>query len=269
MPLTTGATAPVPAPATARATVTAPAAVTPTTAAELVRRGHGPAGHYVLSGPAMDLLRDSQRLIEPLLRAASVRRTHLPVLVPPTLVRPVRDLLRPGLRRTALTTHDSEQPTGWYATAGLCLRALPLVSKQRFSWRELPVGFWSGGPAVSPVIDTATGTDAEDLVCADGLLAGPEGPEGTGLVETVGRVLDELGVGGGAGPAPEPWALTGEALVWRHAGRVTASVTSLPTEAAKRYGACYVDAGNRLRPLNVTFFHIAQFALLRGTETAR
>lgn len=233
----------------------------PAPATELVRRAYGPAGHYVLGGPALERLRHSEQLVERLLATASVRRTHLPVLVPPVLVRPVRELLRPTLRRTALTTHNSEQPTGWYPTAGLCLRGLPLVSKQRFSWRELPVGFWSGGPAVAPV----AGDDAEDLVCADGLLARPEGQDG-GLVPLVDRILQELGVP--ARPTPEPWALAGESLVWRHDGRVTASVTALPAEAAKQYGACYMDADNRLRPLDITFFHISQFALLRGTEDA-
>ncbi|MET9605018.1 hypothetical protein ABZZ17_08110 [Streptomyces sp. NPDC006512] len=239
----------------------------PEAAAEtaLVRREYGPAGHYILSGAALERLRESQRLVERLLGEVSVRRTHLPVLVPPVLVSPVAALLRPGLRRTALTTHDSERPKGWYPTAGLCLRGLPLVAKQRFSWRELPVGYWTGGPAVAPVADA--GPDAEDLVCADGLLAQPQ-ERRTELAPVVDEILQELGVP--ARPAVEPWALEGEdALVWRHEGRVTASVQDLPAEAAKRYGACYMDTDNRLQPLAVSFFHISQYALLRGTEDAR
>ncbi|MEU8773155.1 hypothetical protein [Streptomyces sp. NPDC048606] len=239
----------------------------PTATAEtaLVRREYAPAGHYILEGAALERLRESQRLVERRLEAVAVRRTHLPVLVPPVLVSPVEALLRPDLRRTALTTHDSERPKGWYPTAGLCLRGLPLIAKQRFSWRELPVGYWTGGPAVAPV--AGAGPDAEDLVCADGLLAQPE-ERPVDLVPLITDLLRELDVP--AEPAAEPWALQGDgASVWRHEGRVTASLQELPAEAAKRYGACYMDADNRLRPLAVSFFHIAQFALLRGTEDAR
>ncbi|MFB7665932.1 hypothetical protein ACFC1R_18590 [Kitasatospora sp. NPDC056138] len=247
----------------------------------LIRREYGPEGHYVLTGRALERLRESQLRIEPLLRSVSVRRTHLPVLVPPLLTNPVRDWLNPELRKVVLTTHGSDQPKGWYPTAGLCLRGLPLVAKQRFSWRDLPVGYWTGGPAVAPV--AGSGPDAEDLVCVDGLLAEPQERQ-TDLAALIGRILTELDVP--AEPAPETWALKGggssgegggsgegdggTALVWRHDGRVTASLERLPAAAAKQYSACYMDADNRLQPLSVSFFHISQYALLRGTEvTAR
>ncbi|MEV6835803.1 hypothetical protein AB0N17_14995 [Streptomyces sp. NPDC051133] len=255
-----GSTDDAPAP-TGHVAEVAPA---PMAAGALVRREYGPAGHYLLTGRALRRLRDAQQLVEKRLRAAAVRRTHLPVLVPPVLVAPVEALLAPGLRRTAVTTHDSERPKGWYPTAGLCLRGLPLVAKQRFSWRELPVGYWTSGPAVAPV--ATAGPDAEDQVCADGLLAQPQ-ERPTDPAAVIGELLDALGVP--TEPAAEPWALTGDALVWRHKGRVTASVQDLPADAAKRYGACYMDTDNRLQPLAVSFFHISQYALLRGTEDLR
>ncbi|MER5727698.1 hypothetical protein ABT084_04960 [Streptomyces sp. NPDC002138] len=244
-----------------------PPSSTPSPAEDrLVRREYGPEGHYVLTSRALERLRDSQLRIEPLLRSVSVRRTHLPVLVPPPLTHPVREWLNPELRKVVLTAHGSDQPKGWYPTAGLCLRGLPLVAKQRFSWRDLPVGYWTGGPAVAPV--AGAGPDAEDLVCVDGLLAERQDRRAD-LVELIGRVLTALDVP--AEPARETWALKGSdgngtALVWRHDGRVTASLEQLPEAAAKQYSACYMDAENRLQTLAVSFFHISQYALLRGTE---
>ncbi|MFF7674949.1 hypothetical protein [Actinacidiphila glaucinigra] len=206
----------------------------------------------------MSRIAASLGVAQDVLAAGPVERTHLPVLVPGAVLASVSSFLAPGLHGTDVRTNRSERVTGRYPTAGLCLEGLPLLSRRPLSWRELPLGYWTSGPAVPPVAVTG---DVEDQVCLNGLAAAaPDRP--VDLVTLVGTALERLGVPGR--PAQEPWGLVEQALVWRFRGRATATVQHLPAAAVTAAGIRFTGRDGVLRPPVVSVFHISQFALLRG-----
>jgi hypothetical protein len=204
---------------------------------------------------------ESLRLLERAFADGPLRRTHLPALVPASVLAALRPFLAEDVRGVEVSAHRSGRTVGRFPTAGLCLEGLPLPARRPLSWRELPLGLWSSGPAVPPV---PNGTDLEEQVCVNGLLVeDDEDPDGSpDLPALVADALGRLGMPDT--PERGAWGLPEPAWIWRADGRVTASAQRIPEAAAEAAGIRFMDRSGRQRPASVSFFHIGQYALLRG-----
>jgi hypothetical protein len=220
------------------------------------------SGYHLLRGAGSQRTRAALRMVRAALKPLGIRQTHLPVVAPDAVTAALPDAGNKDVRRMPVRAAGSQRIRGWYAAAGQCAQGLPLLTRRQWSWRELPLGYWSAGPAVLPR-ERASPYGVEDIVCVNGLVCRPASdPDAADEVLTVlGSVSAQLGAASRRTELPWAFAQPSAALLDPSSAYVVATCHTLRgSESSVRYmgksGMAWAD---------VTFFYLSQYALLGGS----
>ncbi|MER5419095.1 hypothetical protein [Streptosporangium roseum] len=219
-----------------------------------------------MTGESLLRVKGRLRGVELALASHGFHRTHLPFVVPPSVVDLVRPWLAPGVTMLPITAGDSSKICGWLGVAGLCLQPLPMLASRQWSWRQLPLGYQFVSAAHGPGIDSR-GT-SEDVVCLGGAVAAAHAcdhddlgrdtlGEAAGAVEDVLRDLAPAAV-----MSEQQWCVTGmPARIWRVDGEIVGIWQELPGELVAKARIRYMNRRGALEPCRVALVYIGPSGL--------
>ncbi|WAM29917.1 MULTISPECIES: hypothetical protein [Myxococcus] len=219
-----------------------------------------PGLHY-LPGPSMKALRLVLDATASLLAGRQLFPSQFPFVIPTEVAKPFFRHFRDAVVPTVVSDGRSHHKHGILPLAGGCLQAIPFLTKQTRSYRQLPGGVYSTDFACAPFTQAHGACGWEDVHCINGLDlrhfdAAPRGQE---LIE---QFLNYFGLA--AVRTEEPWWFETNATVFRtHGGALLAVAQPDVLECVA--GIRYLDAKNQFRQGKAEFFYISEDALLLAT----